>query len=131
MSENHHHPSHPPEDEGVPSPTMGSHRMLIVGEKSTFLSHLPMFMFDTENHPHNFQVILRVTFERRAKRRSERNRDQRLAVGLQLTAACGRARAGAGRATSTTNGRQIASDDPRHCHPATRPPSPAAGVSRS
>lgn len=33
------------------------HNMMIVGEKSVFLSHLPMFMT-----PHNFQVILEATF---------------------------------------------------------------------
>jgi hypothetical protein len=42
---------------------MGSHGMLIVGQRSAFLSHLPMFMFDAKGHPHNFQVILQVTFE--------------------------------------------------------------------
>jgi hypothetical protein len=33
------------------------HNMMVVGEKSIFLSHLPMFMA-----PHNFQVILEATF---------------------------------------------------------------------
>ena len=33
------------------------HNMMVVGEKSVFLSHLPMFM-----PPHNFQVILEATF---------------------------------------------------------------------
>jgi hypothetical protein len=33
------------------------HNMMVVGEKSVFLSHLPMFM-----SPHNFQVILEATF---------------------------------------------------------------------
>ena len=33
------------------------HNMMVVGEKSIFLSHLPMFM-----SPHNFQVILEATF---------------------------------------------------------------------
>jgi hypothetical protein len=33
------------------------HNMMVVGEKSVFLSHLPMFMA-----PHNFQVILEATF---------------------------------------------------------------------
>ncbi|MCA1692440.1 MAG: hypothetical protein LC733_09655 [Actinobacteria bacterium] len=64
MGEHHHHPSQPPTDDGTPSATMGSHGMLVLGEETTFLSHLPMFMFDAENHPHNFQVILDVTFER-------------------------------------------------------------------
>lgn len=34
-----------------------AHNMMVVGEKSVFLSHLPMFMV-----PHNFQVILEATF---------------------------------------------------------------------
>jgi len=46
----HSHPDHH-EPEGP------SHNMLVVGEKSIFLSHLPMFM-----PPHNFQVILEATF---------------------------------------------------------------------
>lgn len=33
------------------------HNMMVVGEKSVYLSHLPMFM-----SPHNFQVILEATF---------------------------------------------------------------------
>lgn len=33
------------------------HNMIVVGEKTVFLSHLPMFMT-----PHNFQVILEATF---------------------------------------------------------------------
>jgi hypothetical protein len=37
-------------------PTFGSHGMLLIGEENVFLSHLPMFMFDAEDHPHNFQV---------------------------------------------------------------------------
>jgi hypothetical protein len=36
------------------------HNMLVVGEKSIFLSHLPMFMA-----PHNFQVILEATFTKK------------------------------------------------------------------
>jgi hypothetical protein len=35
----------------------GSHGMLLVGEKTAFLSHLPMFM-----SPHDWQVILEATF---------------------------------------------------------------------
>ncbi len=58
----HHHPEQPPNDGDTPMATMGSHGMLVLGEKSTFLSHLPMFMFEADNHPHNFQVILEVAF---------------------------------------------------------------------
>jgi len=42
-------------------PTLGVHNQMMVGEQTIYLSHLPMFMFDPEDHPHNFQVILEVT----------------------------------------------------------------------
>ena len=38
-------------------PAIGLHGMLIVGEETIYVSHLPMWM-----RPHNFQVILEVTF---------------------------------------------------------------------
>ena len=38
------------------------HNMMVIGEKSVFLSHLPMFMT-----PHNFQVILEATFTSEGK----------------------------------------------------------------
>src|SRR5580765_6460308 len=38
------------------------HNMLVVGEKSIFLSHLPMFM-----PPHNFQVILEASFTNKGR----------------------------------------------------------------
>jgi hypothetical protein len=38
------------------------HNMMVVGERSTFLSHLPMFM-----SPHNFQGILEVSFTKDGK----------------------------------------------------------------
>jgi hypothetical protein len=40
------------EEEEIPP-----HNMMVIGEKSVYLSHLPMFM-----DPHNFQVILEATF---------------------------------------------------------------------
>lgn len=43
------HHDHPPQEP--------PHNMMVVGEKTVFLSHLPMFMT-----PHNFQVILEATF---------------------------------------------------------------------
>src|SRR5687768_12765652 len=39
-------------------PTMGLHGMLLFGAGPIYLSHLPMFGL-----PHNFQVILEVTFD--------------------------------------------------------------------
>ena len=47
-----------------PVVTFGGHGMLIVGEETIYLSHLPMFMFDPKGHPHNFQVILEATFSK-------------------------------------------------------------------
>ena len=38
-------------------PAVGGHGMLLIGTTPAYLSHLPMFMA-----PHNFQVILQVTF---------------------------------------------------------------------
>jgi hypothetical protein len=53
-------PGFPPED--LPN----THNMMIVGEKTVFLSHLPMFVIKgrpaTFNSPHRFQVILEATF---------------------------------------------------------------------
>lgn len=44
-----------------PMASMGGHGQLLFGEETVYLSHLPMFMFDPDRHPHNFQVILEVT----------------------------------------------------------------------
>jgi hypothetical protein len=55
----HEHGEHHPGDGG---PTFDMHGQLIVGEGPIYLSHLPMFMFDPKRHPHNFQVLLEVTF---------------------------------------------------------------------
>ncbi len=49
-----------PRPKAIQSPTFGGHGQLIIGEETIYLSHLPMFMFDPKNHPHNFQVILEV-----------------------------------------------------------------------
>jgi hypothetical protein len=46
------HPHHPASNE----PAAG-HGMLVVGEQSVYLSHLPMFM-----SPHDYQVLLEATF---------------------------------------------------------------------
>jgi hypothetical protein len=43
------------------SATLGVHNQMMVGEQAIYLSHLPMFMFSPQRHPHNFQVILEVT----------------------------------------------------------------------
>jgi hypothetical protein len=39
-----------------------THNMLIVGQETVFLSHLPMFTSPTFDSPHRYQVILEVTF---------------------------------------------------------------------
>jgi hypothetical protein len=41
--------------------TFGRHNQMMVGEQTIYLSHLPMFMFNPKNQPHNFQVIVEVT----------------------------------------------------------------------
>jgi hypothetical protein len=55
---NHDQPSSPGP---CKPPTCGFHNQMVVGEQTIYLSHLPMFMFNPLNHPHNFQVILEVT----------------------------------------------------------------------
>jgi hypothetical protein len=40
--------------------TLATHGQLIFGTESVYLSHLPMFMFDVDRHPHNYQVIMEV-----------------------------------------------------------------------
>lgn len=47
----------PNQDTKAERPAIGLHGMLIVGEETIYVSHLPMWM-----RPHNFQVILEVTF---------------------------------------------------------------------
>ena len=54
----------PPPEWFLPDATMGRHGQVILGGGPVYLSHLPMFMFDTpETHPHHFQVIVEVTFD--------------------------------------------------------------------
>jgi plastocyanin len=54
----------PPEEWFLPDATLGRHGQIILGAGPVYLSHLPMFMFDTpDSHPHHFQVILEVTFD--------------------------------------------------------------------
>ncbi len=50
-------PSHH-QDTKAERPAIGLHGMLIVGEETIYVSHLPMWMA-----PHNFQMILEVTFK--------------------------------------------------------------------
>ena len=51
----HEAPGEGAEDQG---PSFGGHGMLVAGDDTVYLSHLPMFML-----PHNFQAILEVAFE--------------------------------------------------------------------
>ena len=44
--------------------TLGVHGMALVGQETVYLSHLPMFM-----PPHDYQVILEVSFDEQAARR--------------------------------------------------------------
>jgi len=48
----------PDQNTEAEKPAKGFHGMLIVGEETIYVSHLPMWMA-----PHNFQVILEVTFK--------------------------------------------------------------------
>jgi hypothetical protein len=52
-----------------PDPDCGHHNMMLIGQESVFLSHLPMFQSETSPE-HRFQVILRGTF-----RKNEENVD--------------------------------------------------------
>jgi hypothetical protein len=51
---------------GLPAPGahFGAHGHLVLGEKAVFISHLPIFMFHPQRHPHNFQVIAEVTLSK-------------------------------------------------------------------
>lgn len=40
--------------------TLATHGQLMFGTERIYLSHLPMFMFDPNRHPHNYQVIVEV-----------------------------------------------------------------------
>lgn len=44
-----------------------THNMLIIGTKTTFLYHLPMFSFPGFDSPHRYQVILEASFSQREK----------------------------------------------------------------
>ena len=63
---------------GMDMPAVGRHGMLIVGEETIYVSHLPMWM-----RPHNFQVILEVTF-RGHDLRQARYVDDRKTTGTRL-----------------------------------------------
>ena len=62
MDHQHGHGNNHPGEPTQLGPSFGSHGQLLVGEGPIYLSHLPMFMFDPADHPHNFQVVLEVTF---------------------------------------------------------------------
>ena len=57
MTEHHMHGEHEHGEDGE-QPTMGFHGMLLFGEETLYLSHLPMF-----EGPHNFQVLLEAGFD--------------------------------------------------------------------
>ena len=60
-------------------PAKGSHGMQVVGVGPVYLSHLPMFM-----NPHNFQVILEVTFADGGPDPQERYVEDRQHTGTRL-----------------------------------------------
>jgi hypothetical protein len=45
-----------------PSTHFGSHGQLLFGEEAVYLYHLPFLLDDPGRHPHNFQVLMRVSF---------------------------------------------------------------------
>jgi hypothetical protein len=45
-----------------PSTHFGSHGQLVFGEDEVYLHHLPFLLDDPGRHPHNFQVLMRVSF---------------------------------------------------------------------
>lgn len=49
------------EEPAAASAHFGSHGQLVFGEDVVYLHHLP-FLFDHPRHPHNFQVLMRVSF---------------------------------------------------------------------
>ena len=59
-------------------PAIGLHGMLIVGQETIYVSHLPMWMT-----PHNFQVILEVTF-RGSGQPQDRYVEDRKTTGTRL-----------------------------------------------
>ncbi len=68
----------PNQDTKAEGPAIGLHGMLIVGEETIYVSHLPMWMA-----PHNFQVILEVTF-RGPDQPQARYVDDRKTTGTRL-----------------------------------------------
>lgn len=57
--------------QSVPSSThFGSHGQLIFGEDKVYLHHLPFLQADPSRHPHNFQVLMRVSFVDEADRQA-------------------------------------------------------------
>ena len=51
---------------GSPAPDahVGDHGHLVLGEDAVFISHLPIYMFQPQRHPHNFQVIAEITLSK-------------------------------------------------------------------
>ena len=68
----------PDQNAEAEGPAVGGHGMLIVGEETIYVSHLPMWMA-----PHNFQVILEVTF-RGPDQPQARYVDDRKTTGTRL-----------------------------------------------
>jgi hypothetical protein len=49
-------------DDKAVQPTTATHGQLMLGHSTIHLYHLPVFMTNPAEHPHNFQVILEVAF---------------------------------------------------------------------
>jgi hypothetical protein len=48
---------------GTSHPTIATHGQLLLGRDTLYFYHLPVFMTDPWQHPHNFQVILEISFD--------------------------------------------------------------------
>lgn len=60
----HREPAPSPVHDGPAGPTahFGSHGQLLFGEEAVYLHHLPFLLDASGRHPHNFQVLMRVSF---------------------------------------------------------------------
>ena len=58
---------------------LGTHGMLLFGDRTLYLSHLPMF-----DEPHNFQVLLEITYANGDEAPAEQYRRDRQSSGEQL-----------------------------------------------
>lgn len=61
---------------------LGSHGQLLFGEDAIYLHHLPFLLDDPSRHPHNFQVLMRVSFVDQADEQAYLERRKQLPDAL-------------------------------------------------